>query len=284
MPFPGVIELDLNRVGLKSYDESEDHLAAIAWNAFAIMHHQELRELEWDDMAHYLSNVKENNNISIRELSEKVGIAEKNIENNISKLKELFPEVLTEGKIDFKILQDILGNEIEIDEEEVYVNPDHLVFDSAKKVHPLKLNLILDEKIPKKEVIKMMEENNRQGALKREKMKADALATSTSMNEMVITIATKAGANGKIFGSVTAMQLAQSLVDRGFDIDKRKIILYTTNDQTNKYGVFFVKDVLRGICESSNFEVIKQRIGQTLQIGFALSSDIWVTNLLVISD
>lgn len=46
--------------------------------------------------------------------------------------------------------------------------------------------------------IKMMEENNRQGAMKREKMKADALATSESMKDMVITIATKAGANGKI--------------------------------------------------------------------------------------
>ena len=32
-------------------DSSEDHLAAIAWNAFAIMHHQELGEDErWDDM------------------------------------------------------------------------------------------------------------------------------------------------------------------------------------------------------------------------------------------
>jgi large subunit ribosomal protein L9 len=59
--------------------------------------------------------------------------------------------------------------------------------------------------------IKMMEENNRQGAMKREKMKADALATSTSMNEMVITIATKAGANGKIFGSITPLQVAQAL-------------------------------------------------------------------------
>jgi len=39
--------------------------------------------------------------------------------DNISKLKELFPEVLTEGKIDFKVLQDILGNETE-EEEEFY--------------------------------------------------------------------------------------------------------------------------------------------------------------------
>jgi hypothetical protein len=39
-------------------DESEDHLAAIAWNSFAIMHHQELGETQWDDMPHYLTNKK----------------------------------------------------------------------------------------------------------------------------------------------------------------------------------------------------------------------------------
>ncbi|MEI7979061.1 MAG: 50S ribosomal protein L9 [Bacteroidota bacterium] len=71
--------------------------------------------------------------------------------------------------------------------------------------------------------IKMMEENNRQGAMKREKMKTDALATSTSMNEMVITIATKAGANGKIFGSITPLQISQALKTKGYDIDRRKI-------------------------------------------------------------
>src|SRR6478609_4110565 len=41
------------------------------------------------------------------------------VNENIAKLKELFPEVVTEGKIDFKVLQDILGNEIE-EEEEYY--------------------------------------------------------------------------------------------------------------------------------------------------------------------
>ena len=39
--------------------EDEDHLAAIAWNAFAIMHHQELGESRWDDMPHYLSDKTE---------------------------------------------------------------------------------------------------------------------------------------------------------------------------------------------------------------------------------
>lgn len=40
------------------------------------------------------------------------------------------------------------------------------------------------------------------------------------------------------------------------------------------------RKVLLAICNSANFEELKKRIGQTVQIGFALSSDIWVTNLL----
>ena len=40
------------------------------------------------------------------------------------------------------------------------------------------------------------------------------------------------------------------------------------------------KDVLMAICNSANFDIIRQRIGQSVQMGFALSSDIWITNLL----
>ena len=71
--------------------------------------------------------------------------------------------------------------------------------------------------------LKMHEENNRQGALKREKMKTDALAMSEQLKEMSITIGTKAGANGKIFGSITPLQVAQALKTKGFEIDRRKI-------------------------------------------------------------
>ena len=35
--------------------EDEDHLAAAAWNIFAIMHHQELHQDNFDDLPHYLS-------------------------------------------------------------------------------------------------------------------------------------------------------------------------------------------------------------------------------------
>jgi adenine-specific DNA-methyltransferase len=39
------------------------------------------------------------------------------VNDNIARMKELFPEVFTEGKINFKVLQDILGDEIETEEE-----------------------------------------------------------------------------------------------------------------------------------------------------------------------
>ncbi len=40
------------------------------------------------------------------------------------------------------------------------------------------------------------------------------------------------------------------------------------------------KNILLTICDSSNFDLIKKRIGQSVQVGFALSSDIWITNLI----
>lgn len=73
--------------------------------------------------------------------------------------------------------------------------------------------------------IKVLEENNRQGALKRAKLKTDAEATAEKLKDLTITIGTKAGANDKIFGSVTPLQIAQALKVQGYEIDRRKIEL-----------------------------------------------------------
>lgn len=40
------------------------------------------------------------------------------------------------------------------------------------------------------------------------------------------------------------------------------------------------KDILLAICQSPHFDQLKKRIGQSISVGFALSSDIWITNLL----
>jgi large subunit ribosomal protein L9 len=71
--------------------------------------------------------------------------------------------------------------------------------------------------------LKMLAENNRQGAMKREKLKADALTLSEQLKDITIQIGMKAGANGKIFGSITPLQVSQALKVKGFEIDRRKI-------------------------------------------------------------
>lgn len=40
------------------------------------------------------------------------------------------------------------------------------------------------------------------------------------------------------------------------------------------------KEILLAICKSVHFDQLKKRIGQTISVGFALSSDIWITNLM----
>lgn len=71
--------------------------------------------------------------------------------------------------------------------------------------------------------LRILEENLKQGVMKRAKMKQDAENLAANLNGLSITITTKAGANGKIFGSVTALQIAQELKNKGFEVDRRKI-------------------------------------------------------------
>ncbi len=54
------------------------------------------------------------------------------------------------------------------------------------------------------------------------------------------------------------------------------------NKDTQKYVLpqNHFKDILLTICNSSNFDYLKKRIGQSIQMGFAFSSDIWITNLI----
>ena len=39
------------------------------------------------------------------------------VQDNIEKLKKIFPEIFTEGKIDFEVLKQLLGEKIETDKE-----------------------------------------------------------------------------------------------------------------------------------------------------------------------
>lgn len=70
---------------------------------------------------------------------------------------------------------------------------------------------------------KMIAENVRQAAHKAEKLKNDAKDLSQKIGNLTLEIKTKAGETGKIFGAVTALQVADALSAKGFEIDRKKV-------------------------------------------------------------
>jgi large subunit ribosomal protein L9 len=104
--------------------------------------------------------------------------------------------------------------------------------------------------------IKMHEENNRQGALKRAKMKNDAESISQQLKDMTLTIGMKAGSNDKIFGSVTPLQISQVLKTKGFDIDRRKIEMVGDIKTLGTYSA--IVNLHRDVAVTINVEVVAE--------------------------
>lgn len=84
---------------------------------------------------------------------------------------------------------------------------------------------------------RMVAENIRQMAHKAAKLKQDADALAQNIGELTLTIGTKAGESGRIFGAVTAIQVADALKAKGFDVDRRKVVLKESPKQLGTYTV-----------------------------------------------
>ena len=91
--------------------------------------------------------------------------------------------------------------------------------------------------IANKSNLKMIEENIRQAAHKAEKLKKDAEDLAARIGTTVVEIGTKAGESGKIFGAITNTQIAESLSEKGFDTDRKKIHF---NNQIKDLGEYTV--------------------------------------------
>ncbi|MEO5603091.1 MAG: 50S ribosomal protein L9 [Cyclobacteriaceae bacterium] len=83
---------------------------------------------------------------------------------------------------------------------------------------------------------RLITENVRQMAHKASKLKQDAEALAARVGDFIVEIKTKAGESGKIFGAVTALQIADVLKAKGFDIDRKKVILKDNPKQVGNYS------------------------------------------------
>lgn len=84
---------------------------------------------------------------------------------------------------------------------------------------------------------KAFEHVKRQMAYKKDKIMESARNLLTKLEELSIELVHQAGEAGKLFGSVTNMEIATHLKDKGFDIDRKNIVLVEPIKQLGNYTV-----------------------------------------------
>ncbi len=104
---------------------------------------------------------------------------------------------------------------------------------------------------------KMLAENKRQRAHKEEKVRNEALEIAKQLEGFTLTIGTKTSSTGKIFGSVTNIQISEALKEKGFDID-RKMISFK-EDSIKEIGKYVaIVKLHRDVSVELPFEVVSE--------------------------
>jgi large subunit ribosomal protein L9 len=67
--------------------------------------------------------------------------------------------------------------------------------------------------------------------------KATAEAQRDQMSDIALTFERKVGEHGHLFGSVTSMDIAEALQAKGYEVDRRKIVLKDAIKETGEYTV-----------------------------------------------
>lgn len=98
--------------------------------------------------------------------------------------------------------------------------------------------------LPKKLAVKATAQNRKwveqqhvQFLKQNAKEKAEAEELAKLLEDVSVTFSRKAGEQGTLFGSVTAMDVAEGLTAKGFNIDKRKIQLEQPLKLVGEYDV-----------------------------------------------
>ena len=104
---------------------------------------------------------------------------------------------------------------------------------------------------------KVLAENTRQRAHKEAKLKDAAAAIAEKLVNKKITIGAKTSSSGKIFGSVNTIQLAEAINKKGFEIERKQIIM--PEDSIKEVGSYTAKVKLhKEVVVDIEFEVVAE--------------------------
>jgi large subunit ribosomal protein L9 len=85
--------------------------------------------------------------------------------------------------------------------------------------------------------LRAFEHQKKLAMLRREANKGAALKLKQQLEALTLTIGANAGEEGKLFGSVTNIDIERALRERGFEIERRKIMLAEPIKQLGEFTV-----------------------------------------------
>lgn len=104
---------------------------------------------------------------------------------------------------------------------------------------------------------KMQAEEIKQSSFKEQKLRTEATANAEKLANVTLKVGAKAGDSGKIFGSVTNIQIADALKKAGFDIERKNIEI--NEEHIKSLGTYSAKVYLfKEISANVNFEVVAE--------------------------
>ena len=84
---------------------------------------------------------------------------------------------------------------------------------------------------------KAIEHQNKLIKIKKEKRKKMSEKLADSMKDLSLTFQVQVGEEDKLFGSITSIDIAKELKDKGFTLDKRKIMLEAPIKELGEFNV-----------------------------------------------
>jgi large subunit ribosomal protein L9 len=85
--------------------------------------------------------------------------------------------------------------------------------------------------------LREFEHHKRIAMLKREALKNQAISLKEKIEALALTLSARTGEEGKLFGSITNIDLERALREKGFEIDRRRILLAEPVKQLGDYRV-----------------------------------------------
>ena len=102
---------------------------------------------------------------------------------------------------------------------------------------------------------KVVAENLKQRAHKEAKLRAEAEELAAKLAEVKLTVGAKTSSTGKIFGSVNSIMISECLKEKGFDIDRKKIMLKDVKEIGTYSAIFKLH---REVKVDVEFEVVSE--------------------------